>query len=147
MPALSLAQANSIVDGALAEARRRNLAPLAVAVLDAGGNQIVFKREDRAGILRFDIATGKAWGALGMGFGTRELAARAARMGTFITALAATSQGRIVPSAGGVLISDSAGEIVGAIGISGDTSDNDEACALAGITAVGLTPIPGLPER
>src|SRR5215470_14654093 len=99
---LSLAQATTIVDAALAEARKRDLAPLVVAVLDAGGHLAAFKREDGAGIVRFDIAFGKAWGALGMGYGTRELAQRAAKAATFVAALAAVSQGRMVPSPGGV---------------------------------------------
>jgi uncharacterized protein GlcG (DUF336 family) len=90
-----------------------------------------------------DIANGKAWGALGMGFGTRELADRAAKSPAFVAALAATSRGRMIPSPGGVLIANEDGEIVGAIGISGDSGDNDEACAMAGIATVGLSGIPG----
>jgi len=140
---LKLAQADIIIDTALAEARRQNMAPLAVAVLDAGGHLIAYKREDGAGIVRFDIAFGKAWGALGMGFGTRELAERAARGSTFVTMLGAISQGRMVPSSGGVLILDADREVLGAVGISGDSGDNDEACALAGIAAVGLEAAPG----
>ena len=145
MATLKLAQASTIIDTALAEARKLNLAPLAVAVLDAGGNLIAFKREDGAGIVRFDIAYGKAWGALGMGFGTRELAERAAKFPTFVAALAAISQGRMVPSPGGVLIVGADKDVLGAVGISGDTGDNDEICAIAGIEAVGLSAIPGLP--
>lgn len=143
MVTLKLAQANTIIDTAIAEGRKRSFAPLAVAVLDAGGHLIAFKREDRAGFVRFDIAYGKAWGALGMGFGTRELAERAAKFPTFVAALAATSQGRMIPSPGGVLIVDADGEVVGAVGISGDIGDNDEICAIAGVEAVGLSAIPG----
>ena len=146
MATIKLAQASAIINTAIAEARKRNLAPLAVAVLDAGGNLIAFKREDGAGIVRFDIAYGKAWGALGMGFGTRELAERAAKFPTFVTALAAISQGRMVPSPGGVLIVGADKDVLGAVGISGDTGDNDEICAIAGIEAVGLSAIPGLPK-
>jgi len=146
MAILKLAQAGTIIDAAIAEARKKDLAPLAIAVLDAGGRLIAFKREDGAGIVRFDIASGKAWGALGMGFGTRELAERAAKAPTFVTTLAAISQGRMVPSPGGVLIEGPDREIVGAVGISGDTGDNDEICAIAGIEATGLTAIPGLPS-
>jgi uncharacterized protein GlcG (DUF336 family) len=146
MATLKLAQASTIIDTALAEARKRNLAPLAVAVLDAGGHLIAFKREDGAGIVRFDIAYGKAWGALGMGFGTRELAERAAKFPPFVAALAAVSQGRMVPSPGGVLIVGADKDVLGAVGISGDTGDNDEICAIAGIEAVGLSAIPGLPK-
>lgn len=144
MAILKLAEASTIVDSAIIEARKRNLAPLAIAVLDAGGHLIAFKREDGAGIVRFDIAYGKAWGALGMGFGTRELAERAAKSPTFVTALAALSQGRMVPSPGGVLIVGADKLVVGAVGISGDTGDNDEGCAIIGIKAVGLYAVPGL---
>ena len=145
MATLKLAQAGAIIDAALAEGRKRRLAPLAVAVLDAGGHLIAFKREDGAGFVRFDIANGKAWGALGMGFGTRELAERAAKFPAFVAALSAASQGRMIPSPGGVLIAAADGEVVGAIGISGAIGDNDEACAMAGIAAVGLSRLPGAP--
>lgn len=145
MTALKLAQANTLISVALAEARKRNLAPLAVSVLDSGGHPIAFAREDNAGFLRADIATGKAWGALGMGFGTRELSERGTKHPTFIATLAVASQGRIIPSPGGVLIAAEDGELLGAVGISGDSGDNDEACALAGIAAIGLMAIPGLP--
>ena len=143
MAILRLAQASAIIDAALAEGRKRRVAPLAVAVLDAGGHLIACKREDGTGFVRFDIAHGKAWGALGMGFGTRELADRAAKSPTFVAALSVTSQGRMIPSPGGVLIVGADGEVVGAVGISGDTGDNDEVCAMAGIAAVGLSAIPG----
>lgn len=142
MPGFGLEAASLIVDAALAEGRRRDLAPLAVAVLDAGGHLLVFKREDRTGILRFDIAFAKAWGALGMGFGTRELASRSP---DFVNALAVMSGGRIAPSPGGVLIVNGTGDIVGAVGISGDTGENDETCALAGIAAAGLGAYTGKP--
>ena len=135
---ITLAEASIIVDAALAKGRELNCAPLAVAVTDAGGHLVAFKREDRAGILEFDIAYGKAWGALGMGFGTRELAARAASNPAFLTALAAASGGRAVPSPGGVLILNDEEAVVGAVGISGDTGDRDEECALAGIVAAGF---------
>ena len=138
MPQLTLAQASTIVDAALRKGRENGLAPLTVVVLDAGGHPVALKREDRSGILRFDIATGKAWGALGMGFGTRELAERAAKVPMFFTALSAVSQGRMVPVPGGVLILDETGGVIGAVGISGDTSDQDEICAVAGIEAAGL---------
>ena len=134
---LTLAQSTTIIDAALRKARATDCKPLAVAVLDAGGNLIAFQREDRAGILRFDIAYGKAWGALGMGFGTRELASRATNSPVFVNALAAASSGRILPSPGGVLVLEGS-DVIGAVGISGDTGDNDEACAVAGIAAAGL---------
>jgi uncharacterized protein GlcG (DUF336 family) len=139
---LTLAVATEIIDEALAEARRRGFAPLSVAVLDAGGHLIAYKREDGAGIARFDIAFGKAWGSLGMGFGSRELSERAQKNPAFITTLTSISAGRMVPSPGGVLILDADGRVLGAIGISGDVGDNDEIAALAGITKVHLVPAP-----
>jgi uncharacterized protein GlcG (DUF336 family) len=141
--AVSLAQASTLVDVALRKGRELNCAPLTVAVLDPGGHLVAFKREDKSGLLRFDIAFGKAWGALGMGFGSRTLAARAAKASMFFTALASVSGGRMVPVPGGVLIRDAAGDIIGAVGISGDTSDRDEMCAIAGIEAAGLRSDPG----
>lgn len=138
MTAVSLEQADIVARVALETARARNAQPLTVVVLDAGGHVVVARREDGSGIARFEIAFGKAWGALGMGISTRGLAARAAKMGTFFNALAAVTDGRMVPVPGGVLIRDGANRIIGAVGISGDTSDVDEACAVAGIEAVGL---------
>ena len=143
MATLKLSQALSIIDAAFAEARKRNFAKLGIAVLDPGGHVIAFKREDGASFLRFNLAYGKAWGALGMGFGTRELAERAGKQPAFIGALSAVTEGRMVPSPGGVLITAADGELLGAVGISGDTGDNDEICALAGISAAGLSAIPG----
>src|ERR1700688_4235931 len=107
-----LAQPSTIVDVALKKARETNLAPLTVAVLDAGGHLVAFKREDKSGILRFDIAFGKAWGALGMGFGSRTLAGRAAKTPQFFTMLAAASHGFNVTNPRGVLIKASPGNIV-----------------------------------
>ena len=144
MTSVSLAQASTIVDTALAKGRELELHPLTVVVLDAGGHLVAMKREDRSGILRTQIATGKAWGPLGMGFGGREFARRAASGGgLFLTALMEASEGRVVPAPGGVLIRDAAGDIIGAVGISGDTSDKDEMCAVAGIEAAGLRPDTG----
>src|SRR5499427_8324435 len=140
---VTLAQASTIVDATLKKGRETNCAPLTVAVLDAGGHLVAFKREDKSGILRFDIAFGKAWGALGMGFGSRTLAARAANTPQFFTMLAAASGGRIISNPGGVLIKNGGGDVIGAVGISGDTSDKDEVCAIAGIEAAGLKADPG----
>ena len=140
---VTLAQASTIVDTALTKGRETNCAPLSVAVLDAGGHLVAFKREDRSGILRFDIAFGKAWGALGMGFGSREFVDRAAKNPVFTSALTTIAQGRLVPVPGGVLIKDAAGSVLGAVGISGDTSDKDEVCAVAGIEAAGLKAVVG----
>jgi uncharacterized protein GlcG (DUF336 family) len=143
MSAITLAQASTVVDVALKKARDSKLAPLTVAVLDAGGHLVAFKREDKSGILRFDIAFGKAWGALGMGFGSRTLAARAGKTPQFFTMLAAASGGRMITNPGGVLIRNAGGDVIGACGISGDTSDKDEMCAIAGIEAAGLKADPG----
>ena len=143
MPALTLDQASTIVDVALKTGREAKFQPLTVAVLDAGGHLVAFKREDKSGILRFDIAFGKAWGALGMGFGSRTLAARAAKTPQFFTMLAAVSGGRMVTNPAGILIRDAAGDVIGAVGISGDTSDNDELCGIKGIEAAGLKADPG----
>jgi uncharacterized protein GlcG (DUF336 family) len=143
MSGLTLAQASTIIDAALKKGRDLNLAPLTVVVLDAGGHPVALKREDRSGIMRVEIATGKAWGGLGMGFGSRELFERSSKQPMFITAIAAVSQGRLVPVPGGVIIRGAGGDIVGAVGISGDTSDNDEICAIAGIESAGLKPQAG----
>ena len=136
---LTLDQAKTIADTVIAEGKSRQLLPLSVAVLDAGGHLLTFQRDERAGILRFDIAFAKAWGSLGMGFSSRELAARAEKLPTFFTSLAAVSGGRLAPSPGGVLIVDADGAVIGAVGVTGDKGDQDEACALAGIAAAGLT--------
>lgn len=143
---ITLAQADAIADRALQAGRERQFQPLTVAVLDAGGHLKVLKRADGASLLRPDIAIGKAWGALGMGFGGRELARRADRMPAFFTALNAMSDGRMVPVAGGALIRDGAGAVVGAIGISGDTSDNDEVCLIEGVASQGLVADTGDPR-
>ena len=136
---VTLTQASQIIDAALAKGRAMSFQPLTVVVLDAGGHKVALKREDGSGIARVEIATAKAWGGLGMGFGSRELFDRAAKMPHFIGAYAAVADGRMMPAAGGVLILDAQKKVIGAVGISGDTSDNDEFCAVAGIEAAGLT--------
>lgn len=139
MTTLSLDQASLIVDTALAKGRELDLKPLSVVVLDDGANLKAFKREDgQAGPLRPAIALGKAWGAVGMGLGSRAIEALAIGRPQFFDALVGASGGRGVPVAGGVLIRDATGEVVGAVGVTGDTSDNDEHCAVAGIEAAGL---------
>ena len=136
MSQLTLDQATAIVDAALAHGAGIGCAALTVAVLDAGGHLVAFKRQDDSGILRPEIATGKAYGALGFGLASRELKDKNP---LFLTAVAAASGGRMVPVPGGVLIRDRDGRVVGAVGISGDASEKDEACAVAGIVAAGLT--------
>lgn len=133
-----LAHAKTIIEAALAKGRELSLDPLVVAVLDAGGHLVAYQREDGAGIARYDIAYAKAWGSLGMGFGSRELTERAAKNAVFISVIAAATGGRMAPSPGGVLVADSSGQIIGAVGVSGDTGDNDETCAIAGVKAASL---------
>lgn len=135
---LTLAQADTVADEVLRHARATDAAPLAVVVLDPGGHVVVTKREDGAGILRVEIATAKAYGALGMGMSSRAVAERAEKQPAFFTSLAAVTDGRLAPAAGGVLVHGSDGALLGAVGVSGDVSDVDEACVVAGIEAAGL---------
>jgi uncharacterized protein GlcG (DUF336 family) len=138
MKKLTLAAADIIADKALEKGKELKFQPLTVVVLDAGGQIKVVKRDDGSSLLRVEIALGKAWGNLGMGFGGREIARRGAKMPGFFAALSDMSGGRMVPVPGGVLIRSDEGEILGAVGISGDTSDNDEICAVHGIVAAEL---------
>ena len=134
---LTLDKANVIADKTLAKAREAKYRPMCVAVLDDGGHLKVLKREDGASILRPQIAAGKAWGAVGMGESSRSLGERLKERPAFLGALSTMSQGKVVPVAGGVLIMDG-DEIVGAVGVSGGTSEEDEACAIEGIKAAGF---------
>jgi uncharacterized protein GlcG (DUF336 family) len=140
---VTLVQASTIVDVALKKARELKQMPQTLVVLDTGGHVVCAKREDGSGIIRFEIAVGKAYGALGMGWGSRTMMERAAQNPNFLTAIAAASGGRLVPNPGGVLIRDAGNQIIGALGISGDTADNDEIIAVAGIEAAGLKADPG----
>ena len=142
---LDLAAASRIVDEALQERRKQGVLPLAVAVLDAGGNLVAFKREDGCGVLRYDIAFGKAWAALGMGMSTRLIRDRLKERPAFQGALAAASGGRFIPVPGGVLVLDAGGTAIGAVGISGDASDKDEYCAIAAIHTAGFDSEPAAP--
>lgn len=139
---LDLTTATRITDAALKLRTQHQLLPLAIAVLDAGGNLVSFRREDGCGVLRFDIALGKAWGALGMGMATRQIRDRLANRPTFQGALAAASGGRFIPTPGGVLILNAQHIAIGAVGISGDASDKDEFCAIEAIKSAGLLPEP-----
>ena len=136
---IDLARATLVVDKALAEGRSLGLPPLTVAVLDGSGCLVCFKREDGSSLLRPEIAQAKAWGALGMGMGSRALAQRASVQPAFISAVNALAGGRLIPVPGGVLIRSSGKSIIGAVGITGATSDQDEACAVAGIEAAGFS--------
>jgi uncharacterized protein GlcG (DUF336 family) len=138
MTRLDLDTANTIVSAALHKAREMQTAPLAVAVLDDTGQLKAFQREDNTSLMRADIAIGKAWGAVGMGFSSRRLGKAAVERPHFVQALTTVANGRLVPVPGGVLIRDDTKTIIGAVGISGDTSDIDEECAVAGIEATGF---------
>jgi len=145
MTALPLETADRIAEECLRVGSAAGYGPLTVAVLNAGGHTIVLKRSDGSGILRGDIAFGKAWGALGMGLSSRALAKRSAAAPIFYSSLAAVSAGRLIPVPGGVLVKTEDGSVVGAVGVSGDTSDHDEDCAVQAIRSVNL--IPDIEER
>lgn len=135
---LPLEQAANMVEEALRLARNEAMNPLTIVVLDAGGKIIAVKSEDGSGLLRFDIARGKAWGALGMGHSSRVTRDRLSARPAFQNALAVASDGKFIPVPGGVLIIDAQGDTIGAIGISGDTSEKDEYCAIMAIQKAGL---------
>ena len=137
MAELTLDVARKILDVALAKGVEKKLKPLAVTVLDARGCIKASAAQDGTSLLRAEIAHGKAYGALALGMGSRALFQRAQEQAYFVGAVNTLAQGRMVPVPGGVLIQDG-GVLLGAVGISGDTSDNDEACAIAGVEAAGL---------
>ena len=138
MEKLTLAQADTIIDETFAKGGEMGLKPLTVAVLDDGGNLVAFKKQDNSSVMRFEIARGKAWGAIGMGTASRNLENVAKERPHFMNALVGASGGKVVPVAGGLLVKTGDGQIVGSIGVSGDTSDNDEQAGRAGIEAAGL---------
>ncbi len=137
MTAITLRKARTIIAKALAEGREQGMKPLAVCVLDAGGHLKAFERQDGASNGRFEIARGKANGALEMGLGSRALYQRAEAQAYFLLAVGRLFDGGLIPVPGGVLVRDRKGELIGAVGISGDNSDNDEAAAIAGNEAAG----------
>jgi uncharacterized protein GlcG (DUF336 family) len=136
---LTLAHARTIVAAALEKAAELGLKPLTVAVLDAAGDLIALERQDGASPLRPAIAIGKANGAVQLGLGSRALMSRAESQPFFIQSMNALCNGSLVPVPGGVLVRGEGGRIIGAVGITGDTSDNDETAAIAGIAAANLT--------
>jgi uncharacterized protein GlcG (DUF336 family) len=140
MSAVTLSQANTIATAVLAAGRELGLKPLSVAVLDPGGHLIAFQRSDGASTLRPQIAIGKASAALGLGFSSRRIGELALERPQFMLSLGMIAAHGIVPAAGGVIIVDDHGETIGAVGVTGDSSDNDERCALAGIAAASLQP-------
>jgi uncharacterized protein GlcG (DUF336 family) len=141
--AINLAAARTIVVRALAHARSSDFPPMTVAVLDAAGRLVAFAGEDGSSLLRERIARGKAHGALNMGVGSRSLAARAESDPAFVNSLVSLAEGNLVPVPGGVLIRDDNDAVIGAVGVSGHSPDDDEACAIHGITACDLRADPG----
>jgi uncharacterized protein GlcG (DUF336 family) len=139
MTRISLDQANQIITAAFAKGGELGLKPLSVAVLDAGAHLTAFQRQDGSSNLRLQIATGKAAGALAMGMSSRKIGDVAAERPSFVAALGAIATSGVIPAAGGVIVVGPDGVAIGAVGVTGDTSDNDELCALAGIAAAGLT--------
>jgi uncharacterized protein GlcG (DUF336 family) len=139
MNRITLDQANIIIAASLAKGRELGLKPLSVVVLDAGGHMIAFQREDGASTMRQQIASAKAGGALSLGISSRKIGDMAVERPVFIASLGPISPLGVVPAAGGVIVVDQNGSPIGAVGITGDTSDNDEVCTLAGIAAAGLT--------
>ena len=140
MTALTLDQAQQIITAALAESKKAGYLPMGVAVLDDSGNLKAFAREDGASMFRFEVAQAKAWGAVGMGVSSRTLGERAKGNPNFFVALASTATGRLLPQTGAVLIKDAQGAVIGAVGASGGTGDEDEAICIAGVKAVGFVP-------
>jgi len=138
MSRITLEQANAAIDGAFAKGRAQAFKPLSVAVVDAGGHLIAFQRSDSASFARGQIAAGKAAGALALGVSSRKIGEMAAERPWFIDAFAASAPHPVIPAAGAIIVVDDEGEPIGAIGVTGDTSDNDEIAALAGIAAAGL---------
>ena len=138
MSSLSLAVANQIIAAALAKSKQAGYLPMGVAVVDAAGNLKAFASEDGASMFRFDIARGKAWGAVGMGVSSRVLMQRAKDNPNFFVSLAASANGKFLPQTGAVLIKDAQGHVLGAVGASGGTGDEDEAICMAGVAAAGL---------
>jgi uncharacterized protein GlcG (DUF336 family) len=135
---MNLQRARTIVTAALAHRAAAGMKPLCVAVLDAGGHLVAFEREDGVANRRFDIAHGKAYGAISLGVNSRTLGVMAVERPHFVAGATAAIGGALVPVAGGVLVVED-GRVIGAVGVSGDTSDNDEAAAIAGVQAAGLT--------
>lgn len=140
---IDLDTATRIVDATLAKGRAMGFLPLTAVVLDDGGTVKAMKREDGASLMRPDIALAKAWGCLGFGVGNRVLHGRSETTPVFVNSLIEMSGGRVSPMPGGVLIRNADGRIVGALGVTGDTADNDEICAVAGVEAAGLSPDTG----
>lgn len=135
---LSLQEALTITQGAFNAGVKENSKPLTVAILDSGGKLISLQRQDGASMMRPEIASAKAWGALAMGCSSRKLAADAEQRPAFMTAVTALADGNVLPVAGGILIKNSAEELLGAIGISGDLSELDELCAIRGVQSANL---------
>ncbi|PRX38242.1 Uncharacterized conserved protein GlcG, DUF336 family [Meinhardsimonia xiamenensis] len=139
MATIGLRKARTIIRKALEKAREMELKPLSVVVLDAGGHVIAFEREDGASPGRFDIARGKAYGAVMTGMPGSALRDRAEAQAYFVNALNGLWDGKMVPVPGGILVRDGRGNVIGAVGVTGDTSENDAIAGMAGVEAAGLT--------
>ena len=139
MAKLTLKQANTIIEHAIAKAHEMKIKPLTVVVLDDSGNIVAVQRDDNASMFRFDVALGKAWGAVAMSCSSRALGKRAKDNPNFFLTLAATAKGKFLPQTGAVVIKNAQGEILGAAGASGGTGDEDEACCAHGVEKAGLT--------
>jgi uncharacterized protein GlcG (DUF336 family) len=134
---INLSRARRIIRATLAKGRELELKPLSVVVLDTGGHVKAFEREDGASPGRFAIAHGKAYGSIMLGIAGTAQMARAESQAYFVEAMNGLYGGKVVPVPGGVLVRDKRGDVVGAVGVTGDTSDNDAAAAQAGIEAAG----------
>ena len=140
MTSITLAHANTIIASAIAKSTEAGYRPMGIVVLDDAGHITAFARQDGASMFRFDVARAKAWAAVGMGASSRVLMQRAKENPNFFVSLAATADGKFLPQTGAVLIKNAMGEVIGAVGASGGTGDEDEAICIAGVEAAGLMP-------
>ena len=138
---ISLDKANTIIAATFAKGREAGMKPLSCVVVDAGGHVIAFQRQDGTSFMRLEIARGKAAGALALGVNSRRIGEMATERPAFVGALAHLAHGGLLPVGGGIIVNGPDGLPIGAVGVTGDTSDNDEVAAIAGITAAGLTPL------
>lgn len=138
---ITLDQAREVIAGTRSAGRERGFNPLTVVVLDAGGHVVAVEKEDGSSTKRFEVAHGKAHGAVAMGWGSRRSMGRAEEFAPFVAAIT-HAVGALVPVPGGVLIRSADGDLLGAVGVSGDNSGNDEIAAVAGIESAGLVAQP-----
>jgi uncharacterized protein GlcG (DUF336 family) len=142
---MKLTDAKQLCEHVLTYGKEIDTNPLSVVVLDKGGHVLCAMRDENSGIMRYEVAYGKAWGALGMGFGTRtfaQMSESSDKFKSFVQALSSASQGKVIPTQGGVLVRNQAGELLGAVGVSGDSSERDEACILHAVKQLNWIPQP-----